>query len=97
MDAINSLISGLGVSAAIHNGDHVHLEELQKANGGTVGSGQTAIVGEKGAELVNGPASVTSTASTSQIFNNMLDKLDEMVSVLKDNRDYSEKILHATQ
>ena len=97
MDAINSLISGLGVSAAIHNGDHVHLEEMQKAIGGTVGSGQTAIVGEKGAELVNGPASVTSTASTSQIFNNMLDKLDEMVSVLKDNRDYSEKILHATQ
>ena len=97
MDAINSLISGLGVSAAIHNGNHVHLEEMQKANGGTVGSGQTAIVGEKGAELVNGPASVTSTASTSQIFNNMLDKLDEMVDVLKDNRDYSEKILHATQ
>jgi hypothetical protein len=27
----------------------------------------------------------------------LIDKFDEMIDVLKDNRDYSEKILHATQ
>jgi hypothetical protein len=73
----------------------MHVEKM--ANGGTLASGQTAVVGENGAELVNGPASVTSTASTSKIFGDMLSRLEEMVDVLKDNRDYSEKILHATQ
>jgi hypothetical protein len=78
------------------DGDSVHIQSAM-ANGGTLASGQTALVGEKGAELVHGPASVTGTASTSKIFGDMLDKLGEMVDVLKDNRDYSEKILHATQ
>jgi uncharacterized protein YoxC len=76
-------------------GDAVHIQSVA-ANGANLGVGQTALVGERGPEIVHGPGSVTSTASTSRIFNEMLDKLDEMVDVLKDHRDTSEKILHAT-
>jgi hypothetical protein len=76
-------------------GDHIHAQLM--ANGGNLGPGQTAIVGERGPEIIHGPGSVTSTAATSKIFGEMLDRLEEMVDVLKDNRDYSEKILHATQ
>jgi hypothetical protein len=81
-------------NGSVATGDHIH---AQLANGGNLGAGQTAIVGEKGPEIIHGPGSVTSTAATSKIFGEMLDRLEEMVDVLKDNRDYSEKILHATQ
>jgi hypothetical protein len=64
--------------------------------GGNLGPGATAVVGENGPEIVHGPGSVTSTASTSRIFGEMLDKLDQMVTVLKDHRDISEKTLQAT-
>ena len=81
-------------NGSVATGDHIH---AQLANGGNLGAGETAIVGERGPEIVHGPGSVTSTAATSKIFGEMLDKLDDLLDVMKDHRDTSEKILHATQ
>ena len=75
-------------------GDHIH---AQLADGGNLGPNQSAIVGERGPEIIHGPGSVTSTAATSKIFGEMLRRLEELINVSKDNRDVSEKILQATQ
>ena len=75
-------------------GGHIHAE---MADGGNLGPNQSAIVGERGPEIIHGPGSVTSTAATSKIFNEMLRRLEELINVSKDNRDVSEKILQATQ
>ena len=72
---------------------HIHAE---MANGGNLGPGETAIVGERGPEIVQGSGSVTSTAATSRVFNDMLGKLDEMVRVMRDHKDISEDLLHAS-
>ena len=77
------------------SGDAVHIQKMA-ANGANLGPGETAIVGERGPEIVQGSGSVTSTASTSRIFNDMLGKLDEMVRVMKDHKDISEDLLHAS-
>jgi uncharacterized membrane protein (Fun14 family) len=89
-----------GVKAEFHpkgykgaNADHIHAE---MANGGNLGPGETAIVGERGPEIVQGSGSVTSTAATSRVFNDMLGKLDEMVRVMRDHKDISEDLLHAS-
>jgi hypothetical protein len=96
---INQLISSLGVKASVDPsenaaGNHLHIQEM--ANGGNLGPGQTAIVGERGPEIVQGSGSVTSTAATSRVFNDMLGKLDEMVRVMRDHKDISEDLLHAS-
>jgi len=65
-------------------------------NGGTLGPGQTGIVGENGPELIQGPGSVTSTASTSRKFDDMLDRLTEMVSIMKEHRNISKDLLSVT-
>ena len=71
-------------------GNHIHIESKYK--GGTMGADDTTIVGEGGPEIVSGAGVTTSTASTSEIFNKMLTSLEDLLSVMKDNRDYSEKI-----
>ena len=74
--------------------DPVHIQMADK--GATLGSGDLAIVGEKGPEIVSGPASVTSRADTSAIFNQINSNLEAMLRVLKDQHGTSEKILWAS-
>lgn len=64
--------------------------------GGDITSGDVGIVGEKGPELVSGPASVTSRSETSEIFKKMNSNLEAMLKVLKDQHGTSEKILMAS-
>jgi hypothetical protein len=71
---------------------HIHVEAYK--NGGITNG--PSLAGEAGPEAIiplpNGrsiPVNMNLTA--------LIDKFDEMIDVLKDNRDYSEKILHATQ
>lgn len=47
------------------------------AGGGTLGAGQTALVGESGPELISGPSSVLSTASTANLVR-AIDAMREM-------------------
>ena len=42
-------------------------------NGGTIGSGQWGIVGERGPEIVSGPATVTSRADTARMMRQSVD------------------------
>jgi hypothetical protein len=94
LDAINNILQGIA-KAEIHRnaggaGDHVHLELLK--NGGKLGAGEMGIVGEAGAELISGPANVTGVNETARIFSSMIDKLDELVKVNKDQLGGLDKI-----
>jgi hypothetical protein len=75
-------------------GDPPHIQALD--GGGAIEGAEVALVGEKGPELVSGPASVTSRADTSELFNRMNSTLEAMLRVLKDQHGTSEKILWAT-
>ena len=77
-------------------GGHIHAEVDAKDQGGDILQGQTALVGEKGPELIQGPGSVTSTATTSKIFNEMNKHLADLVKITKDHKYTSEKMLRAT-
>lgn len=74
-------------------GDPPHIQALDA--GGSIEGAEVALVGEKGPELVSGPASVTSRADTSELFNRMNSTLEAMLKVLKDQHGTSEKILWA--
>jgi hypothetical protein len=75
------------------NNDPVHIQMADK--GASLGANDVAIVGEKGPEIVQGSGSVTSRASTSEIFSKMNSNLETMIRLLKDQHSTSEKILWA--
>jgi hypothetical protein len=75
-------------------GDPPHIQALD--GGGSIEGAEVALVGEKGPELVSGPASVTSRSDTSELFNRMNSNLEAMLRVLQDQHSTSEKILYAT-
>jgi hypothetical protein len=74
-------------------GDPPHIQALD--GGGSIEGAEVALVGEKGPELVSGPASVTSRSDTSELFARMNSNLEAMLRVLKDQHGTSEKILYA--
>jgi hypothetical protein len=73
--------------------DPPHIQMLDK--GGVIEGAETAIVGENGPEIVHG-GSVTSTASTSKIFDQMNIHLAELVRLTKTQNNTSEKILRVS-
>lgn len=75
-------------------GDPPHIQALD--GGGSIEGAEVALVGEKGPELVSGPASVTSRSDTSELFARMNSNLEAMLRVLKDQHGTSEKILMAS-
>ena len=75
-------------------GDPPHIQALD--GGGEIEGAEVALVGEKGPELVSGPASVTSRSNTNELFTKMNSNLEAMLRVLKDQHGTSEKILYAT-
>jgi hypothetical protein len=89
--ATKGLLKQFGFSPL--DGDPPHIQ--MAANGTTLGAGDTAIVGERGPEIINGSGSVTSTAASSEIFSRMVDKLEELVDLMESNNSTSEKILQA--
>ena len=93
-EAFKAINGDPGKIVAGGNGLHMHVEAMN--TGGKLAPGETALVGENGPEIIQGPGSVTSTAATSRTFDNMLDKLTEMVSILKDHRDISKDLLTVT-
>ena len=74
--------------------DPVHIQAMDK--GGSLLSGETALVGEKGPEIVSGPGNVTSTANTNKVFVEMNKHLADLVKITKDHKYTSEKMLRAT-
>ena len=76
------------------DGDPPHIQALDK--GGSIEGSEVALVGEKGPELIAGPASVTSRSDTSELFKKMNGNLEAMLRVLKEQQSTSEKILWAT-
>lgn len=93
-EAFKAINGDPGKIVAGGTGLHMHVEAMN--TGGKLAPGETALVGENGPELIQGPGSVTSTATTSRTFDNMLDRLTEMVSILKDHRDISKDLLTVT-
>ena len=75
-------------------GGHMHVQMAD--NGASLGPDDVAIVGEKGPEIVQGSGSVTSRASSSEIFNKMNANLETMIRLLKAQHGTSEKILMAS-
>jgi hypothetical protein len=74
-------------------GDPPHIQALD--GGGQIEGAEVALVGEKGPELVSGPASVTSRADTSKIFSEMNSNIKALLKVMRDHKDISEKTLWA--
>lgn len=91
LEKMNQLIADLGVKAEDH-GDHVHMEAYK--NGGVTKG--PSIAGEAGAEAVV-PLPDGRTIPVRMDMSEMTSKLEEMISLLKDQRDNSEKLLYATQ
>ena len=107
--AIVSALKDMGFSMGIDEynspsakatGGHIH---AQLAKGGYLPNGKLGIVGENGPEIVAGPTNVTSTADTAAqmsgvstmapILAAQLEKLDELVTVMKSQVGVSQKIL----
>jgi hypothetical protein len=92
--AINQILNGLAKAEAhpnaSGNGEHVHVELMKK--GGRLGAGELGIVGEAGAELISGPAQVTGVNETARLFATMIEKMEELVKVNKDQASELEKI-----
>ena len=61
------------------------------AKGGSIRSGATGLVGEAGPELVSGPASVISAATTEQLIT-AIDALREMNGIRFGNNDFSAQV-----
>ena len=76
--------------------DPPHIQMAAKDVGGSLLAGETAMVGERGPEIVQGPGSVTSTATTSKIFNEMNKHLLDLVKLTKEHKYTSEKMLRAS-
>jgi hypothetical protein len=81
-----------GVKGA--QGDHIHVET--KKFGGQMGDDDTTIVGEDGMEIVSGKGVTTSSASTSKIFSEMVQKLDLIARKVDEHKEVSEHILAQT-
>jgi hypothetical protein len=85
-------------------GDPPHIQSLD--SGGDIPSGQLAIAGERGGELITGPASVTGRVTTEMLVSKLSDLVDlsrqmisinqDMIRVMSDHKDVSRKILNAT-
>jgi hypothetical protein len=81
------------------SGNHFHVALKALAKGGNLGDGEMAVVGETGPEIVSGPAAVTSTSDTASLTKTMSELrslFEEMVDIMKAQRDTSEKIYRAT-
>ena len=81
------------------SGNHFHVALKALAKGGNLGDGEMAVVGEKGPEIVSGPAAVTSTSDTASLTKTMSELrslFEEMIDIMKTQRDTSEKIYRAT-
>ena len=78
-------------NGSVATGDHIH---AQLAKGGITNG--PSLAGEAGPEAVV-PLPDGRTIPVKMDMSSLVDKLSEMISVLKDQRDTSEKILHATQ
>lgn len=95
LDTINQILKGIA-KAEIHknaegNGEHVHVQLMK--NGGPLGPGDLGIVGEDGRpELVRGPANVTGVNDTAKLFASMVNHLEELVKVNKDQLGGLDKI-----
>jgi hypothetical protein len=84
-------------------GQHIH---AQLDSGGYVPTGSTALVGERGPEVIQGPATVTSRVQTdnmaskiselAELFKQIVGQNTEMLNILKDHKDISRKLLSAT-
>ena len=81
---------------------HIHVEIPTFAEGGDLAAGKLGIVGEAGAEFVEGPASVTPMGDIMGVFTNMAmmmgqqaGALDELVRIAKSGNDISTKILRS--
>lgn len=79
---------------------HIHVEIPTFAEGGDLAAGKLGIVGEAGAEFVEGPASVTPMGDIMGVFTAMATMmgqqagaLDELVRIAKSGNDISTKIL----
>jgi archaellum component FlaC len=95
LDQINSMVAGMA-KAEIHKndsgtGEHLHLEMLK--NGGITNG--PSIAGEAGPEAViplPDGRSIPVTMDNSAL----IDKISEMISIMKDHRDISEKTMWAS-
>jgi len=81
---------------------HIHVEIPTFAEGGDLAAGKLGIVGEAGAEFVEGPASVTPMGDIMGVFTAMATMmgqqagaLDELVRIAKSGNDISTKILRS--
>jgi len=81
-------------NGSVSTGDHIHAE-IKAAQGAVVPAttgGTNVLVGEGGASEVIAPLKNGRLPGMDE----MIDRLDQMISVLKDHRDTSEKIFNAT-
>jgi hypothetical protein len=81
-------VKGIGIASA----PHIHMELMAK---GGITDG-LALAGEAGPEAVI-PLPDGRTVPVKMDTGELVSKMNELIMVMKDNRDYSEKILHATQ
>jgi hypothetical protein len=89
-----AMYEGSGSNPQNPNG-HIHIQAKQMDLGGTLGVGESAVVGEMGPEIVTGPGSVTSRAQTTQLFAEMSRTLKDIHSTLKDSHTVARKTLNA--
>ena len=81
-------VKGVGMASA----PHIHVELMAK---GGITDG-LSLAGEAGPEAVI-PLPDGRTVPVKMDTGELVSKMNELITVMKDNRDYSEKILHATQ
>jgi hypothetical protein len=81
-------VKGVGIASA----PHIHMELMAK---GGITDG-LSLAGEAGPEAVI-PLPDGRTVPVKMDTGELVSKMNELITVMKDNRDYSEKILHATQ
>ena len=81
-------VKGVGMASA----PHIHMELMAK---GGITDG-LSLAGEAGPEAVI-PLPDGRTVPVKMDTGELVSKMNELITVMKDNRDYSEKILHATQ
>ena len=74
---------------------HIHLEALALGKN-KLNPNDAYVVGENGPEIVQGSGSVTSSASSSEVFNKMLSKLDRLIAVTESHSSTTTKLLNAT-
>lgn len=98
-DYIVQTLQGMGASLVLNEyaklspggtGGHFHVEVPEFAEGGILGAGKLGLVGEKGPELITGPASITSNSDIMAALNGMVAALERSTTVLENiNRNTS--------